>query len=200
MEATSSVSDSDWTVALTEAGIDSKSLSEASPRFLPVVGFDRRADWDVARGGESLHVSAAAYRGKPVFFRVAGPWWTPPESNEKRTVVDTNESGSVPGGHGGSDGAGHPGSRCIARAEKRADGSERSQGRAASRPGSRQSRLQVSRVKCTTYPRRGLSTGSSSSASELSCSGPRLPTQHNLQSSHIFGGVGHGCWSLGAVC
>lgn len=50
-EAACSVSDPDWTVALTEAGIDAKSLSVASPRFVPVVGFDRRAAWDVARGG-----------------------------------------------------------------------------------------------------------------------------------------------------
>jgi serine/threonine-protein kinase len=74
LEAASTVSDPDWAVALTAAGIDAKSLSVASPRFLPVVGFDRRVAWDVTSGGESLHVSAAAYRGKPVFFRVAGPW------------------------------------------------------------------------------------------------------------------------------
>ena len=89
MEEASSVSDPDWTVALTEAGIDAKSLSVASPRFLPVVGFDQRAAWDVVSGGESLHVSAAAYRGKPVFFRVAGPW-IPPESQRKHTLVDRN--------------------------------------------------------------------------------------------------------------
>jgi serine/threonine-protein kinase len=74
-----SASDPDWTVALTEAGIDPKSLSVASPRFLPIVGFDQRTGWHIARGDESLHVSAAAYRGKPVFFRVVGPW-IPPES------------------------------------------------------------------------------------------------------------------------
>jgi hypothetical protein len=96
MEAASSVSDPDWTVALTEAGIDAKSLSVASPRFVPVVGFDRRAVWGVARGGESLHVSAAAYRGKPVFFRVAGPW-IPPEGNENAPSGTQMRSAQITG-------------------------------------------------------------------------------------------------------
>ena len=127
MEEASSVSDPDWTVALTEAGIDAKSLSVASPRFLPVVGFDRRAAWDVARGGESLHVSAAAYRGKPVFFRVAGPW-IPPESHGN-APSSTEMRCPVRRDHRGSADADHARSRCVARAEKRADGSGRSQGR-----------------------------------------------------------------------
>jgi eukaryotic-like serine/threonine-protein kinase len=95
MEAASSASDPDWTVALTEAGIDAKSLSVASPRFVPVVGFDRAA-WDVAGGGESLHVSAAACRGKPVFFRVAGPW-IPPEGNENAPSGTQMRSAQITG-------------------------------------------------------------------------------------------------------
>jgi hypothetical protein len=146
MEAASSASDPDWTVALTEAGIDAKSLSVASPRFVPVVGFDRRATWDVARGGESLHVSAAAYRGKPVFFRVAGRW-IPPEGNENAPSGTQMRSAQITGITGAV----------------------------------------------------GMLNGSSSSGSELFCSGPRSSTEHILASSRSFGGVGHVCWSPGAV-
>jgi serine/threonine-protein kinase len=99
VEEASAVTDPEWTVALTAAGIDGKSLNAASPRFLPVVGFDRRAAWDVARGGESFHVSAAAYRGKPVFFRVAGPW-TPPERDgnvSASTQISSAQYGGITG-------------------------------------------------------------------------------------------------------
>jgi serine/threonine-protein kinase len=59
IEDASSTSEPDWTVALTEAGIDAKSLTEASPRFLPVVGFDRRAygeHWKVGTIAAALGV------------------------------------------------------------------------------------------------------------------------------------------------
>jgi hypothetical protein len=59
---------------------------------MPPVGFDRRAAWDGFHPGRrdiSLHVEAASYRGRPVFFALIRPW----DAREDRIVGRVSRSG-----------------------------------------------------------------------------------------------------------
>jgi len=64
----------DWEPLLTEAGLDEKSLTPATPKWLPATRFDSRAAWDGILGGVPVQIIAAAYRGTVVCFRVVVPW------------------------------------------------------------------------------------------------------------------------------
>ncbi len=72
--ATTPPSAPDWAGLLAASGLDTSTLKTAEPKWLPPLGFDSRAAWDGVLGGEPIQVQAAAYRGLPVYFRVATPW------------------------------------------------------------------------------------------------------------------------------
>ena len=75
----------DWSILLAEAGLDAAAFSPAEPQWLPPSYADARAAWVESkpeRPDRPLRVEAAAARGRPVFFELAGPWSRPP-----RTVV-----------------------------------------------------------------------------------------------------------------
>ena len=70
----------DWKPLLPAAGLDAARLTPAAPKWLPTEPFDTREDWDgryASNPAAPIHVAAAAYRGKPVFFEVIGPWRLP---------------------------------------------------------------------------------------------------------------------------
>ena len=73
------VVDPNWSEMLAASGIDLASLKSAEPTWLPLTGFDRRFGW---RGfyredpKSEMEISAASFRGKPVYFHVIGPWST----------------------------------------------------------------------------------------------------------------------------
>jgi Protein kinase domain len=63
----------DWSLLLTEAALDSGRLRASTPRWRAPVDTDRKAAWDEvdpARPDMALHVEAASYRGRPVYFEV----------------------------------------------------------------------------------------------------------------------------------
>jgi hypothetical protein len=69
----------DWNLLLRAAGLDAARFQPAQPEWTPLAAFDERAAWtgtDPASGA-ALRVEAAAWRGKPVFFRIIGPWSKP---------------------------------------------------------------------------------------------------------------------------
>jgi len=70
----------DWNLLFAEAGLDKTRFSSATVKWTPLDAFDSRADWE-GRVAEQpdlpLHVSAAAYRGVPVYFQVIAPWDRP---------------------------------------------------------------------------------------------------------------------------
>jgi serine/threonine-protein kinase len=71
----------DWSGLLAEAGLDIGNLRTADARWSAPVDSDRKAAWDGASSAlpeVPLHVEAAAYHGRPVYFEVQGPWVTPP--------------------------------------------------------------------------------------------------------------------------
>ena len=69
-----------WGLLFQAAGLDQTRFAPAAPKWVPPVPFDDRAEWDGSSTLEPslpLHVTAAAYRGKPVYFDVTGPWTRP---------------------------------------------------------------------------------------------------------------------------
>ena len=78
----------DWNLLFAEAGLDKSQFGPGAPKWAPPDRFDSSADWDGHATGHSdlpLHVTAAAWRGRPVYFQVIAPWdkpWqdTPPAS------------------------------------------------------------------------------------------------------------------------
>jgi len=69
----------DWSPLFAAAGIDPAQLHPATPVWLSLAAFDTRAAWDGTwpQSERPLHVEAAAWRGKPVFFSLTGPWSRP---------------------------------------------------------------------------------------------------------------------------
>ena len=79
--------DPDWGALITAAGLDMKRFTLSGPKYLPPIAFDARAEWDGSLAQDpatTLHVTAAAYHGKPVYFDVLGPW-NRPEAAEQPT-------------------------------------------------------------------------------------------------------------------
>ncbi|MGH9365382.1 MAG: serine/threonine-protein kinase, partial [Thermoanaerobaculia bacterium] len=77
--------DPDWETLFREAGLDSKRFTPSSPKWLPPEAFDARAEWDgsfASHPDVPIHVTAAAYHGKPVYFAVLGPWERPTRIQE----------------------------------------------------------------------------------------------------------------------
>ena len=70
----------DWKPLFSAAGLDVSRLTPAAPKWLPTEPFDARGDWEGSYASDPagpIHVAAAAYRGRPVFFQVIGPWSFP---------------------------------------------------------------------------------------------------------------------------
>ena len=70
----------DWSSVFTEAGLDPALFQKTEPKWVPPSPFDARMEWTGAIPGLSdvpLTVSAAAFRGKLVYFEIYGPWSKP---------------------------------------------------------------------------------------------------------------------------
>jgi len=72
----------DWSRLFQAAGLDVTAFQPTDPTWAPPASCDARAAWtgtDRATGAK-LRVEAAAWRGRPVFFRIIGPWTVPERS------------------------------------------------------------------------------------------------------------------------
>jgi predicted Ser/Thr protein kinase len=69
----------DWKPLLAAAGLDPTQLQAATPQWNSLAANDERAAWTGKwpESGRPLRVEAAAWRGKPVFFQMIGPWTRP---------------------------------------------------------------------------------------------------------------------------
>jgi len=69
----------DWNPLFTGAGIDPAKLQPVQPTWASLATTDTRAAWTGTWPGTSrpLRVEAAAFQGKPVFFRLIGDWTKP---------------------------------------------------------------------------------------------------------------------------
>jgi hypothetical protein len=69
----------DWKALLSAAELDAGALHAAEPEWNSLAVFDARAAWTGTWPGSQfpLRVEAAAWRGKPVYFAMIGPWTHP---------------------------------------------------------------------------------------------------------------------------
>jgi predicted Ser/Thr protein kinase len=70
----------DWNLLFAEAGLDQSQFVPGAQKWAPPDRFDASADWDGYVAGHRdvpLHVTAAAWRGRPVYFQVIAPWDKP---------------------------------------------------------------------------------------------------------------------------
>ena len=76
----------EWSLLFRAAGLDQNRFHPVEPEWTPLASTDARAAWagTDAPTGAKLRIEAAAWRGRPVFFRVVGPW-----SKPERTTYDT---------------------------------------------------------------------------------------------------------------
>ncbi|PYY08879.1 MAG: hypothetical protein DMG61_23500, partial [Acidobacteria bacterium] len=77
-----------WQEMFQQAGLDISRFKPATPKWLPIEPFDVQRDWEGTYESDRtpIHVAAAEYRGRPVYFHVIAPWITAPEwMPEKKT-------------------------------------------------------------------------------------------------------------------
>ena len=70
----------DWAPLFSAAGLDPSKWPPAQPMWTPPVYSDARAAWTgslAERPNIPMRIEAAAYRGKPVYFELIGPWTRP---------------------------------------------------------------------------------------------------------------------------
>jgi serine/threonine-protein kinase len=73
----------DWNALLAAAGLEESALDPVPPAWLPRRGCDERRAWEGVYPDAPdvpIRVEAAAYRGRPVSFRIVEPWSRPAES------------------------------------------------------------------------------------------------------------------------
>ena len=70
----------DWAPLFSAAGLDLSKWPPAQPAWTPPVYSDARAAWAgslAERPDIPMRIEAAAYRGKPIYFELIGPWTRP---------------------------------------------------------------------------------------------------------------------------
>src|SRR5271157_3034058 len=69
----------DWAKLFQFAGLEQSRFQPTDPQWTPLANWDTRAAWSGAdpQTGAKLRVEAAAWRGRPVSFRIVGPWTVP---------------------------------------------------------------------------------------------------------------------------
>jgi eukaryotic-like serine/threonine-protein kinase len=82
-----------WNLLFDAAGLQMSAFSPVTPQWTPRDYADVRAAWEGPLSGRpdvTMRVEAAAYRGKPVSFLVAGPWTRPTlMAVPTRSTIDT---------------------------------------------------------------------------------------------------------------
>ncbi len=82
-ENTASVTEipkTDWTKLFAEAGLDINKFEKATPEWTPPVGFDERMAWKGTLADWTdipIRIEAAAFQGRPVYYRIVPPWQKP---------------------------------------------------------------------------------------------------------------------------
>jgi serine/threonine-protein kinase len=70
----------DWKALFTAAGLDLTRFTPTEPHWISLAPFDARAAWTGSYASAPeipMRIEAASWRGRPVFFRLIGPWSKP---------------------------------------------------------------------------------------------------------------------------
>ena len=69
----------DWSPLFSAAGLDASQFQPVMPEWTSLANSDARAAWTGHWPGNArpLRIEAGAWRGRPVFFRLIGPWTRP---------------------------------------------------------------------------------------------------------------------------
>jgi hypothetical protein len=89
----------DWNPMFQAAGLSRADFSDVPPQRTPPVYAEQRAAWEgpmPQRADVKLRIEAASYRGRPVAFKVIGPWTLAPGEDIERTTA-TQRAASVAG-------------------------------------------------------------------------------------------------------
>jgi hypothetical protein len=73
----------DWDRLFAAANLQSGRFQPSQAVFMPPSSWDSRAAWSGSSDGalrDNLRVEAAGYQGRPVYFRIIGPWTQPEQS------------------------------------------------------------------------------------------------------------------------
>jgi hypothetical protein len=76
----------DWGLLFSAAGLDPRKFKAVEPKWFPLAWGDTRAAWEgfwPNRPDVPLHVEAAGFRGKPIFFQLTSPWNKPTRMAER---------------------------------------------------------------------------------------------------------------------
>src|SRR5207253_1584288 len=75
------------------AGLDMSAFQPIQPQWTPLANWDARAAWTGSdpQTGAKLRIEAAVWRGRPVFFRILGPW-----NHPERMVAQADTGNQVP--------------------------------------------------------------------------------------------------------
>lgn len=83
----------DWNAMFIESGLDVKRFEPEPPVWISPVPFDASMGWKGSYAQDpaaTVHVSAAAFRGRPVYFQVIAPWNHP--ERQGSIGISTGES------------------------------------------------------------------------------------------------------------
>jgi serine/threonine-protein kinase len=85
----------DWDKLFRASGLNPAVFSPAQPERIPPTAFDNRAAW-TGKYRESpdtpLHIEAAVWRGRPVFFHIFGPWMRADAAASNRHALAPQQS------------------------------------------------------------------------------------------------------------
>jgi serine/threonine-protein kinase len=70
----------DWSIFFAEAGLNEADFHAVDSTWIPMSAYDARAAWDGSYTDQPamrVHVEAASFHGKPVYFQLINPWDRP---------------------------------------------------------------------------------------------------------------------------
>ena len=93
-DAPAGPAEANWTAVFEAAGLDPATFKSVAPAWVPNGYADERRAWEGPMPGRpeiTLRAEAAAYRGRPAFFQIVGPWTRRPrmtiEAQQGRAVI-----------------------------------------------------------------------------------------------------------------
>jgi serine/threonine-protein kinase len=72
--------EADWAAVFAEARLDMSRFTAVRPKWVPPMAFDSRVAWEgeyPSTPAVPVHIEAASFLGKPVYFNIRGPWDVP---------------------------------------------------------------------------------------------------------------------------